>query len=187
MAHFYDDETGLPSWELFEDRLEHALVRASRSSQALAVALMRAECINDAGVVTPDPAGWRAGIAQRLRLIVRTGDTVAAAPDDLFALLMEDVSSSLGASVGVERTLADIADLELDGTILRVEFHAGVSVSGPPHRRATELLLESEVALLRSMKRPGTDFALYDAAVDRATLEELETQFERSWGLARTA
>ena len=160
MPHFYDDETGLPSWDLFQDRLEHALVRASRSSQALAVALMHAECINDAGVVTPDPAGWRAGIAQRLRLIVRTGDTVAAAPGDLFALLMEDVSSSLGASVGVERTLADVVDLELHGTILRVEFHAGVSVSGPPHHRATELLLESEVALLRSMKRTGTDFAL---------------------------
>ena len=162
-------------------------MRASRNSQAVATALLRAQCLNEAGAVVPDPPGWRAGIAQRLRLIVRRGDTVAAAANDLFALLMEDVSSSLGASVGVERTLADIADLELDGAILRVEFHAGVSVSGPPHRRANELLLESEVALLRSMKRTGTDFALYDAAVDAATLAELETQFERSRGLARPA
>ncbi len=186
MAHFYDDETGLPSWELFQDRLGHALVRAGRSSQALATALLWAQYVNEAGVVAPDPPGWRAGIAQRLRLIVRRGDTVAAAPDDLFALLMEDVTSSLGASVGIERTLADIGDLELHGAILRVEFHAGVSVSGPPHLSAAELLLESEVALLRSMKRPGTDFALYDGAVDAATLEKLETQFERARGLART-
>ena len=73
MPHFYDDETGLPSWELFQDRLGHALVRAGRSSQALATALLWAQYVNEAGGVARDPPGWRAGIAQRLRLIMRSG------------------------------------------------------------------------------------------------------------------
>ena len=116
--------------------------------------------------------------SRRLREIARADDTVAVAPSDLFGLLLEDVSSSLGTAVAMERTLAEIPALEVDGALQGVEFRAGAAVSLAPHGRAEDLLLEAEAALVRSMKGAGTGFVLFDPPLDAALRDGLRTGAE---------
>jgi GGDEF domain-containing protein len=151
---------GLPTWDLFRDRLEHCLARARRSKTAFGVALIAARCLDQTGAAVDEPEGWWQVLADRLQTLVRSSDTVAMAPDRRFALLLEDVSDSRGAAIGLDRTLSEITEFGHEGHVWQVELRAGVAVSRPPHRPAEEILLKVEVALLHAMERPGTGFFL---------------------------
>jgi PAS domain S-box-containing protein len=87
---FYDSLTDLPNRLLFLDRLDHALARAGREGDPIAVLLID---LDDFKVVN-DSLGHDAGntvlaeVAERLRGSVRPGDTVGRIFGDEFAVLL---------------------------------------------------------------------------------------------------
>jgi diguanylate cyclase (GGDEF)-like protein len=92
---FYDHLTGLPNRALFTDRVEHALARRvgedDRRSALLFVDIDDFKVINDRyGHGVGDQV--LAGVATRLHLILRPGDTVARLSGDEFGVLVEDVT-----------------------------------------------------------------------------------------------
>jgi diguanylate cyclase (GGDEF)-like protein/PAS domain S-box-containing protein len=108
---FHDVLTGLPNRTLFQDRLEHALERAKREGNRLAVMFMDL----DGFKAVNDSLGHDIGdlllqeVATRMRLRLRRGaDTVARLGGDEFVVLMENLKDPEHCAFQAECILEDI-------------------------------------------------------------------------------
>lgn len=108
LAH-HDPLTGLPNRLLFNARLDHALERAQRSGERVAVLFIDLDRFKPVN----DTLGHEAGddllkqVSERLRENIRRQDTVARLGGDEFTLLLEEVQDRSGA----ERLARDKLDL----------------------------------------------------------------------------
>lgn len=93
-AAFHDALTGLPNRVLFLNRLEHLIAKVGRSRALVGAVLFldldRFKVINDSlGHMMGDNV--LIGVAQRLKSILRPGDTLARLSGDEFVFLLEDI------------------------------------------------------------------------------------------------
>lgn len=163
-----DAATGLPSWELYQDRLAHALLRAARREHTLTVGLVSVDfpTLGDQA----GPAGWRAALAARMLEALRDDDTVAVTPGPLFAVMMEDGAGELSAAAPAQRLLATVLE-PVEGVAARMQI--GLAVALPPAPGPRPVLLQAEVALARAMQRAESTFAVFDSALDTRLLHRL--------------
>jgi diguanylate cyclase (GGDEF)-like protein len=112
LAHqaLHDPLTGLPNRTLFADRLRLALSRLNRTDTKLAVLFLD---LDDFKAIN-DSLGHSAGdqflveVAQRLRGVLRGGDTAARLGGDEFVILCEDVAGAAEAELIAERVVAEV-------------------------------------------------------------------------------
>lgn len=129
MAHF-DALTGLPNRALKADRLQQAMSQAQRRGQRLALAFIDLDgfkLINDA-------YGHEAGdhmlvaLAQRMKLVLREGDTLARIGGDEFAAVIVDLDHDHDCAPLLLRLLdAASQPIMLGQMLLRVSASVGVT------------------------------------------------------------
>lgn len=149
---FYDSLTGLPNRALFMDRLQHALNRANRYGDTVAVLFLdldRFKFINDS-------LGHSAGdqllvsVARRLAPLVRPSDTLARFGGDEFTLLLEGIPSTRDALQVAERIAGALrAPFTLDGREVFITASIGIALSTPAHH-PEDLLRQADIALYRA-------------------------------------
>jgi diguanylate cyclase (GGDEF)-like protein/PAS domain S-box-containing protein len=142
---FSDGLTGLPNRALFRDRLHHALARAERTHDALAVLLLDLDGFKQVN----DSLGHDAGdqllvhVAERLRAVVRPSDTVARLGGDEFVVLLEtDVRLDTPGIIGERVRDSFGTPFDWKGTEVRCGASVGVSLY-PDHARDSATLLAS--------------------------------------------
>jgi diguanylate cyclase (GGDEF)-like protein len=122
MAH-YDEVTGLPNRRLFAELASPALGRSRRSRAGCAVLHVEIDRLSNVNDVYGRSQGdlILAGIAQRLRLCIRSGDLAAVNPlaeepgvvarlgDNAFSILVADLDGQEPASLVAQRLLAAVA------------------------------------------------------------------------------
>jgi diguanylate cyclase (GGDEF)-like protein/PAS domain S-box-containing protein len=145
---FHDSLTGLANRALFEDRLDNALARISRTKETLAVLFLD---LDDFKAIN-DGRGHNIGdellrtVSNRFAGALRAGDTLARIGGDEFAVLVEGFDDSGGVRTA-ERLLASLQTAILLGS---TEAVVGVSIgvaSTNGLRSAQELLRDADIAM----------------------------------------
>ena len=176
-----DPATGLPTRALFMDRLEQALLRASRRNHVVAVALIEVTPTNVPLEILGENGAEQLllVISDRLTSPLRADDTVAVHPPDHFAIVLDDVKNATGAQVALARVLHALRmPVKIRGQEAGLAAKCGLCVSIPPHPAAHVLLRNATAALHRARTRAGMSYAIFDPHRDAYALKELEPQAE---------
>lgn len=169
MAHF-DALTQLPNRSLLADRLQLALMQASRNEDLLAVAFLDLDEFKPVN----DRLGHEAGdkllmeVAQRLKHCVRAGDTVARLGGDEFVMLLVGLESIQEAQHAFDRVLTSLAEpYLLKGELASISASIGVTLY-PLDGADPEVLLRHADQAMYTAKQEGRNrYHLFDLEHDR--------------------
>jgi diguanylate cyclase (GGDEF)-like protein len=152
-AALHDSLTGLPNRALMAQRIEHALLRRRRSHTIMAVLFVDLDgfkAVNDAH-------GHRAGdkllvaVAERLRSVLRPGDTLARQSGDEFVILCEDLGRSSQADAIADRVHAALAaPLGISGLELTLTAQVGIALTGRGNDSPEALIHAADLAMYRA-------------------------------------
>ncbi|HUG30429.1 MAG TPA: EAL domain-containing protein [Candidatus Limnocylindria bacterium] len=148
---YRDSLTGLANRGRLQDRVDHALARLRGRSEKRAALLFidldHFKHLNDRfGHAQGDKA--LKVIAERIRAIVRPGDTAGRLGGDEFAVLVEDVESPEVVTAVCERLLEGLSlPVELDDAAPIVGASIGYAMSGPEVASSEDLLRNADIAM----------------------------------------
>src|SRR5438128_1682463 len=175
---FKDSLTGLPNRRLFRDRVGHALARNGRRPGASAVLFVDLDKFKDVNDSLGHPAGDQllTSVADRLRAVVRPGDTVARLGGDEFAVLAEDVVGEADAAGLAGRLLEALAaPFALRNRELAVGASVGVALSTPGDT-VDELLRNADVAMYNAKNAGRGCFRLFEDDMHAAVVRRVELE-----------
>jgi diguanylate cyclase (GGDEF)-like protein/PAS domain S-box-containing protein len=180
IAH-YDMLTGLPNRLLFADRLGQAMHLSDRSKRSLSVIYLDLDgfkTVNDSyGHETGD--ALLVQVAQRMRLALREGDSLARFGGDEFVAVLVDLEHPHDCVPVLERLLQAAAEpLKLDfnaGSItLRVSASIGATIYPKDGADADLLMRHADQAMYLAKQAGKNRYHLFDVAHDTAVKHQRE-------------
>jgi len=171
LAHraLHDPLTGLPNRDLLMDHLSHALARSARAGTLAAVMF----CDLDHFKSVNDTHGHEAGdellvvVADRLRGVMRPGDSVARLGGDEFVVVAEGVPDAAAVRALADRVRRALdAPVQIAGHALHARASIGVVVA-TAEDDARSVLREADAAMYRA-KALGRDRLELGAGVELA-------------------
>ncbi len=171
----YDALTGLPNRNLLNDRLRQAVYQ-QRTPRAIAVVFIDLDhfkFINDSlGHNTGDKL--LKGMADRLRAVLREGDTVARLGGDEFVLILFDQSNEEVIFRAVQRVAAKLAEpITIEGKELYVTCSAGISLYPQDGPDVDTLLKNADAAMYRAKEQGRNNFLFYVSEMNERVSERL--------------
>ena len=173
----HDGLTGLPNRTLFLDRVTHALARADRRPQRLAVLFIDL----DGFKLVNDSFGHEAGdrllrlLAPRLASAIRASDTLARLGGDEFAVLCE-LSSEQSAARIAEQLLSSLHEpVLLSGEQHVLSASIGIAIN-TSECSATDLLRDADAAMYHAKTGGGAQAALFDKQMHERVLRRVRTE-----------
>jgi diguanylate cyclase (GGDEF)-like protein/PAS domain S-box-containing protein len=176
---FHDQLTSLPNQRLFKDRLEMAIIHAKRFGCMVGVMFIdldRFKLVNDT-------YGHAAGdellksVAQRLRLCMRAGDTLARKGGDEFTALLPDMVKAEDAAVIAEKIINELnAPFVVGGQNMYITASIGIAVLPRDGDNVDALLKNADIAMykVKASGKNGFKYFIPDMNVskhERITLE----------------
>ena len=171
----YDALTGLPNRNLLHDRLRQA-VYAQRQARAIAVVFMDLDhfkFVNDSlGHSTGDLLLKAMG--ERLRSVLREGDTVGRVGGDEFVLILNDQANEEIIYRAMQRICAKVSEpITIDGKELYVTCSAGISLYPQDGRDVDTLLKNADAAMYRAKEHGRSNFQFYTSEMNERVSERL--------------
>ena len=174
---FHDPLTDLANRTRFMDRLEHALQRATRKAEGVAVLFIDLDDFKSVNDSLGHPAGDQLliGVAARLQACLRPGDTAARLGGDEFAILLEELIDADHADHASPQRVIDAlrVPMVLSGTEVFVRGSIGIAVSDAIST-ADELLRRADVAMYAAKADGKGQFAIYDIDMETSMVGHLQ-------------
>ena len=178
LAHF-DPLTELPNRSLFHDRLSHALERAGRYNQHVAVMVLdldRFKTVNDS---LGHPIGDQLlqQVAHRLKDCVRVEDTVARLGGDEFSVVLANLKSGDNI-VDIARKILDSIErpFSINGHAAMVSTSIGIAVF-PEDGTTPDLLIRNADAAMYQSKAAGRNtYHYYQPEMTQAAQRRLASE-----------
>jgi diguanylate cyclase (GGDEF)-like protein/PAS domain S-box-containing protein len=176
----HDFLTGLPNRMLLDDRVNQAIILASRHMKKVAVLFLDLDGfkhINDSlGHHTGDKL--LQSVAKRLAACVRGSDTVSRQGGDEFVVLLSEMDESADAAVSARRLLEAVAKAHLiNQHDLHVTTSIGVSVYPDDGLDAETLIKNADTAMYQAKENGRQSYRFFkssmnERAVERQSIEE---------------
>lgn len=187
IAH-YDVLTSLPNRRLLADRLQQALVQSQRRKHSLAVVFLDL----DGFKAVNDTYGHNVGdellivLAQRLKVVLREGDTLARIGGDEFVAVLTDLVHTQDCEPVLERLLqAAAASVTVGDATMQVSTSMGVTFYPQDGVDADLLMRQADQAMYAAKQAGRNRYHLFDVAHDaavkiqRESLEHIRQALER--------
>jgi diguanylate cyclase (GGDEF)-like protein/PAS domain S-box-containing protein len=173
---YHDALTLLPNRMLFRDRFTQALAQAYRHSQMLAMLFLdldRFKTINDTlGHAVGDQL--LQGVAERLRTVVRDGDTIARLGGDEFMVLVSGVRAVEDVAKIAEKLMHVVRPyFYYSGHELHVTTSIGISLYPHDGTDADTLVKNADIALYRAKEHGRNNYQMYTPSMNARALEQL--------------
>ncbi|MGH2788294.1 MAG: putative bifunctional diguanylate cyclase/phosphodiesterase [Actinomycetota bacterium] len=182
---FHDPLTNLANRVLFKDRVNHALARASRTNEDLAVLFVDLDDFKQIN----DTSGHEAGdflliaVGDRLRSCLRDADTIARLGGDEFAILLEAVDGHDDVFSVADRLLESlIMPFDVNGRHVLASGSIGIAFRGSGGKDSEELLANADVAMYAAKARGKGCRETYrpDMRLDMMNRLNLESALQRA-------
>lgn len=176
---YHDSLTRLPNRTLFSDRLSQDLLNAQRRGQPLALLFLdldRFKVINDTlGHATGDRLLCLA--AERLRKVVRKGDTVARLGGDEFTVLLSTLDLPKDAEKVAQKIVRLIQQpFYCDGNELHLTTSIGIAVYPRDGTDPETLMRNADTAMYIAKQHGKNGYRFYSPAMNAASFERLELE-----------
>lgn len=177
---YHDALTGLPNRMLLQDRLKHAIVRATRDGMRLAVMFIDLDRFKQVNDTLGHEAGDRLLVAtsQRLGDKLRASDTVARIGGDEFVILLEQIGPTANVDELANALIATVSEpLELHGEKVQVGASIGIALYPNDGEDVHALMKHADIAMYAA-KTAGRNTSRYfnanmtDAANRRNLLDK---------------
>ena len=178
LAH-HDALTRLPNRVLFQERLEHAVVRAKRHNSVLTILFLDLDRFK----VINDTLGHQFGdlllkeLSTKLLNCVREEDTVARLSGDEFAILIEESMKISDISTLANKLLDAVAS---PFNIQEREMHitTSIGISSYPHdgELPDELLRNADVAMYKAKETGRNSYAFYSSELSERSTDRLKME-----------
>ena len=171
----YDTLTGLPNRNLLNDRLRQSVYgqRDRRSTAVVFMDLDHFKFVNDSlGHSTGDKL--LKSMAERLRSVLREGDTVGRVGGDEFVIILNDQSSEEIIFRAMQRIAAKVAEpITIEGKELYVTCSAGISMYPQDGEDVDTLLKNADAAMYRAKEHGRNNFQFYTSEMNERVNERL--------------
>jgi diguanylate cyclase (GGDEF)-like protein len=168
IAH-YDLLTKLPNRVLLADRLQHAMTQCQRRGRTLAVAYLDLDGFKEVN----DQYGHSVGddllviLANRMKLALREGDTLARIGGDEFVAVLVDLERMQDATPVLIRLLQSAsAPVAMVGAALQVSASIGVTIYPEDASDAEQLLRHADQAMYQAKQAGRNRYHLFDVHHD---------------------
>lgn len=163
----HDPMTGLPNRQLLQDRMANAAARAKRSHTQAAVlftsiGLDRFKKVNDSH-------GHHVGdelllaVTERLRHLIREGDTLARVSGDEFVIFCEEIRSAPDAEDMAKRIVESMrVPFAAHGHDLDISASVGIAFAGPGEDLDDQLIVNADMAMYQVKRRGGGGHQVLD-------------------------
>jgi diguanylate cyclase (GGDEF)-like protein/PAS domain S-box-containing protein len=173
----HDALTGLANRTLFADRVEHALARRADRGGAVAVLFID---LDDFKTVN-DSLGHAAGdellvtVSDRLKNLLRMGDTAARLGGDEFAVLLDEAPSEEEVVAVAARLQAALAlPFEIDGRTVHVSCSMGIAMDEDRASSSDILLRNADVAMYLAKERGKARYEVFEESMHAVAFQRLE-------------
>ncbi len=177
----HDSLTGLPNRTLFNDRLQHALTRHTRTAGYVAVLIADLDGFKNVN----DSLGHLAGdallraVAQRLLTHLRGFDTIARLGGDEFAILFDQLESTRPTSQIAQRVLdALVEPLQLPDRDVAIGASVGIAFTDRADAKAERLLADADAAMYQAKREGKGCYRVFEAAMHTAAVERMNLEQE---------
>ncbi|HEB72988.1 MAG TPA: bifunctional diguanylate cyclase/phosphodiesterase [Nitrospirae bacterium] len=174
---YHDALTGLPNRQLFQDRLEQAIVRARRADSMFAVLFIDLDDFKNVNDSLGHASGdlLLQGIAIRLVGCAREEDTVSRLGGDEFTIIIENIGDEQEAANVAGRV---IASLEEPFNYKNEDLYAAVSIGIAvyPANGATleELIKNADIAMYSVKNRGKNNYSFFTSEMNEKAVRRIE-------------
>jgi diguanylate cyclase (GGDEF)-like protein/PAS domain S-box-containing protein len=185
---FHDPLTDLANRALFHDRVAHALDRADRGADPIAVLFLDIDEFKMVNDSLGHPAGDQllCAVADRIRESTRPSDTVARLGGDEFAVLVE-TGHMPGAAEAVANRIAEalVRTFRIGEDELTVRVSIGIAVGSRPESQPDDLMRDADLAMYMAKRNGKGRFEMFHPAMHEEAVRRLQLTAELRRGLER--
>ena len=185
----HDALTGLPNRVLFLDRLRHAIEFAKRNEgyhfATLFLDIDHFKVVNDS---FGHEIGNQLliGMAQRLRLGLRSGDTVARLSGDEFVILLEDTKDGLDASMTAHRIQAELKQpFSLSGYHIFASASIGIVTADQAYDQPEDVLRDADLAMYKAKVHGKARYEVFKLTMREQAQTRIELENDLRYALER--